>query len=150
MKNLEIILASNDRLEGRLVAVHLTATSITGLVNRDHIDSAIIPGIVAASRAAFANFRRRATPTATPALRYHLLGADMSLAGGPIILDPRATPGEIIEYLPRDSCTPEMLRYASQISTEVQRWYEPPPGLVGPSRRPPPPIPPYLLAKEAS
>jgi hypothetical protein len=142
--NFAFTAASSDRLEGRIIVVHITPAQITALVDRDHVDPAILPGLGEASNKAFGNWRIRATPIAEPVPEYHVL-ADIPPSAQPFI---DTEPAGFTHHLPRDSVSPEFIRCGSLIATSVMRYLAPPANFVLP---PPPTINgPDLLAKEAS
>ncbi|MEV0619533.1 hypothetical protein AB0I81_39885 [Nonomuraea sp. NPDC050404] len=123
MKHCNIVLASADRLRGKPVGALLPKTGgLTVLIDRDQIDKALIRPLLDQTRERLGHLQRRISPTDRPALTFHLVSADVSDPGA---LDITATDTDVWETLPRDACTPELMRYAAVLGSDILRWFQP-------------------------
>lgn len=125
LKNLQIVLASSDRLEGRVAAIHMAATEVTAIIDRDHIDPDFVPRMLRATRVGLGELRRVAAPSPTPNLPFRIISTEAPPFGPsrPLI---EATSGGVVEHIPEDAASPALMAYAAVLGREVMRWYQPP------------------------
>lgn len=115
MKHLSIVLTSAEKLQGRPVAALFATTGhLIVAFDREQIDTALIPLIQEQARERLGHLRRLETPSARPALAYHLTTSEPRT---PPTLN--VTDTDICQSWPQDSCTPELVRYAVSLGNHI-------------------------------
>ena len=118
VKSLKIVLASPESMDGHTIAVHLGDGKITAVVDRTHVDPAIIAPAEEAIRFQLGDAIRLQKPLPSPFLPVQMI-PDIKSVG----YDIQVTPYVIVERFPKDCASERIVEEARLLGDQVMRWY---------------------------